>query len=440
MDAAERFTREFKALYAAAGKRPTVDDLVNMAKARNLDVGRSTLYGWIQEGKAPRQRAVMKFLVEVLEGEVKKRASSLRSAGGGDVPAYRPRGAVWWEELRSAALGSGPVRLPAQRDALTTVVSVDDFEHQDIVGYRAERTAECLAVEPSYAYLDHVWAGGDLTPHQYKVHQVDDQVPLTLDVKVVNNVRQTVLLHEARMLVDVSRPDPQPVPEVRPLEFYLPGRRLDGSILVNHGGGMDDCALCFHLEHPARQGALSREHVLQLSRDGQPDSLKSVMTALTEAGVGDWRVGLDTFADPAYPNGLPKVSLVGTLGYTWTDVDGHPRRTTHRLRLPIYLRDLPPQVGPGASVDISARYAVELSAERADYRVTRNISHSVRPGDADRFQIEVTAPQSSMHDLRLVLLHAGARGDVEELDCGRITLRVFRTNYGKRQHPRRPFR
>ncbi|GGV03377.1 hypothetical protein GCM10010211_83290 [Streptomyces albospinus] len=428
--AAEQFAKEFKSLYAAAGRQPTVDQLVDMARVKQLDVGRATLYGWVRDGKPPRQRAVLKFLVDVLEPIAQQRTGRASRRGGeGDVAVYRPRGAAWWEKLRSAAIAEGATRPAPVRNRLTAVVSVDD-DHADpyLVVYRGKRTTEGLVVEPSHAYLDQVRAGGDLTRPRH-TSWLDDSVPPALDVKVVNNTKLTVFFHEALLRIDASRLDPRPVPECGSITFERMSGRFEGDLLLNHGGPMTDCTLRFRLEHPHHSAFVSREHVLSVRHDGALGDPAPVLDALAEAGLGRRGLAdLKQFADPARPLMTPSIFLVGTLEYTWTDLDGIRHLMTHRVRTPIYLIDIRVDlIQAGARIDISAEYAMALAADRDRYLVSQNISHALQAGEADRFLIRLTSQRSSIHNFQLTLLYAvDGQGELGELDCGRITLNFFK--------------
>ncbi|MBP2336511.1 hypothetical protein JOF41_002689 [Saccharothrix coeruleofusca] len=333
---------------------------------------------------------------------------------------------------------SGDVHLhavspPGRLTAHVSVYAEDDSN--DDPRYRGDPTGDGLLIRPEHPYLDRVWSGRDLIAPSGEGPPRGASGP-QLDVKIVNNTARTVFFHAVHLEVARSRPDPRPVPHVRPILFSsIP--LLCGSPIANRGGPMADCVLAFHLEHPGHPGRVTGTHHVELGPDGRMEDMGPVLAALGEAGVrlepgglepahpdahraSYWSLGpfVDT-ADVVYDG---KVALVGSIEYRWTDLGGARVGGGHGVRSLIFFMNEKRLPASYELVRPSASYhAPLLRADQSDYRVSVPISHALATGEVDRILVRLDAPRSSLHDLTLSLHH-----DTGVLDCGRISLEYFR--------------
>lgn len=314
--------------------------------------------------------------------------------------------------------------------------------------YASHRNGERVDIAPVNPYFSAVQAGGPL-------HTLSTASPWygtfhfpTFDVKLVNNTSNTVFFHEAEFRVATSKPDYRAMPAIL-------GQL--GSLYVNifnlGWGEIKNATLRFAItsideemldQAPLRLPA-QLPHTIAL---GTFDSSRTftVLPFLQVEGIDANRLAdlLDTewHADKSiirfpreleflyeasdsaqggrfvqawelpqadYEHFVQQVAgrfyksrpcLAGVLEYDETAEDG---QIDHRTVTTFAALDFARHGGYGAVAPPSNEYHVKLDVDGADYVRTLQISHALKPGETDRFLIQVAADQSSFHDLTFAL-------------------------------------
>ncbi|MCW3816306.1 hypothetical protein ONA91_17825 [Micromonospora sp. DR5-3] len=345
--------------------------------------------------------------------------------------------------LAAAALLAGR---PAESAAAPTLI-VSGIEDQTVnpdddavsLRYKVRHDDARLLIEPQIPYISRVRDGGELTPLDYWHSPWEGSFhwPI-LDIKIVNNSNRTVLCHQAVFHVRESRPDLRPIPVLRGVTY--------GTFftLLNLGWGpMTNCSLHFQLRPPSDPtDGKGFETYFEVPAGGHATvPLEEQFLAvgvdvplLTElnrrgGGYGRYDAEYETLRRRAlgpFPRGW--VELIGTLQYDQIEIDGSSVRRANPIRSLISLND--PLAG--APLPPSHEYLVQLRSDGQNYSETVQVSHSLAPGESDRFLINIAADRSSIHELSLQLRY----NDDGMVASGPINLALFRSTAD--QMPARP--
>ncbi|MEU5726070.1 hypothetical protein ABZ783_30180 [Micromonospora sp. NPDC047738] len=353
-------------------------------------------------------------------------------------------------------------RRPTPPAEPTLIVSTHEGRTSTLLGdddagslrYIARHDGGMLLIEPEIPYLNSVRDGGELTPLHYwhSPWEKSFHWPI-LDIKIVNNSNRTVLFHEAALHVKASRPDPRPVPVLHGVTY--------GTFfgLLNLGWGpMTNCSLRFQLRRPGGPdgGKDFEAHFDVPAGGGTTVPLQEqfldvgvdvpLLEKLSQLGYsfGDYLirrdVGLGRLVEDSsghqlwrldraeyetlrrralgpFPDG--HVELAGTLQYDQAEIDGSHTRRTNAIRSAISLNE--PLAG--APLPPSHEYLVQLRSDGKNYIETLPVSHSLAPGESDRFLISIAADRSSVHELSLQLRY----NDDRVVASGPINLTLFRS-------------
>lgn len=372
----------------------------------------------------------------LLEGIPEESTPRLIARPGAPEPAYLFR----------------PDRTDTDRPTLIVSGLTDDTPHTRL-RYTSRTAGGRVVVEARDPYLDSIRSGGRLGTWDWK-H--DFQWP-ELDVKVVNNTGRTAFLHEAVLRVAESRTDPRPIPMVHDKAYHL---HLP---LTNAGwGDLFDCELRFRIApatdpegapfvrrfagiEEAWAGEPLREQFAAAGldadlwdriRDAGTDHRWVYLAAESELGEPlespvrwwDRRISPSGYAElrarALGPFGGGRAVLTGDLTYGCLDRDGkrvvmtNPIQVEYSFPEPVVIRE----PTAGAAAPPSSHYRTRLRTDGRDYEVVVPISHTLLPGEPDRFLIGMAAERSSIHDFTLTLRY---NGDEEVVATTPVSLDLF---------------
>lgn len=307
---------------------------------------------------------------------------------------------------------------PARPDRPTLILSALAGDgRRGAVRYTSREVAGRIVIEPHHPYLDRVRHGGTLGPENAN-WGYPFETP-ALDLKVVNHTGRTVVLHEAVLRVGESRTDRRPIPMFHPAAgLYLP--------LYDDGWGeMTDFVLRFRLAPAEDAAPVGPPFEARFTRRHQGGDMRPYFAA---AGVdielwealsrGHHRP--EDYAERAAralgPFRGGTAVLTGEM--TYRGGDGEERTNPILVYFHVDPRYETPLTGALGS---SGEYQAVLRADAHDYEVSVPISHSLTPGEADRFLIRLAAERSSLHDLTLALRYDGD----QELTSAPVSLDLF---------------
>jgi len=299
-----------------------------------------------------------------------------------------------------------------------------------VLRYSVKRERERIVVDKDLGYLAAFNVGGPISPMSYLS---PTRCPFrwdfpTLDFKVLNDQKGALFLTEVVFDIDESCADPSPLFTV---QKDAQQRHAGDLLLVNEGWcDLVDIAISFNL----LPGAIS-------APDFQPPYRHSInvpvltdraeveVTSAFEAeGVnieqlilltnGDWETR-DVFVIPTAGGLEEKITAaemqdrekqflgkfkdyVGTLvgEIRFRAAEANSQRHSVKLHSYVYLAN---QNRLGLPKPSSATYGTVFDVDKSSYQKRVQISHELRPGEADRFTVKIAAGQSSSHRFRAII-------------------------------------
>lgn len=300
-----------------------------------------------------------------------------------------------------------------------------------ILRYNLDRTENLIKIESDLGYISVFQQGGPIGPLEYVMSPTycpfKWDFPI-LDFKVLNNRQHPIFLTEIVFDVEESRVDLSPLLAIKKDTQQRHAGELD---LVNEGWStLTDLNISFHLfpgtaaiptrvlspyphsisvplleEHVAvdvtdalRKEGVDVEGQIRLA-DGEWDERVFVARAvdgseerMTEAEVqARWAKCLGPFT-------MEVGTLVGEIGFR-NGLDSGPKNVVH-FSAPVYLAN---KNRMGITRPPSYNYDSAFAVQGTSYQRRVQISHSLDPGEADRFTVKVAIAQSSFHRLRATL-------------------------------------
>jgi hypothetical protein len=328
------------------------------------------------------------------------------------------------------------------------------------VNYRFSQEHENIVVTPRVGYLDLVAHGGPIYAAQFDYTPFDLNLP-GLDIKVVNNGKETLFLSGALLEVDQSEVDREPVIIIR-ADIY---GDFAGQILLENDGwsdvekpvlrfnvapsNPDDWTIEGSFAKPPA-GTLEQSFTNEIRCESFSESAKvDISKALSDAGAnierlseletieigtesGTERVvteGRDdqheTFTREEYDRELKKAlsPFVDNLALVEGEIDYETHAAPagkRKVRFCTFVH-LYNEHRAGAPPPTTCEYNVLLRTEGSHYTVPVNVSQEIKPGELDRFTLRVGAQKSSQHRFRIRFIYNGQK----ELLSGPIDLKVF---------------
>ncbi|WP_265594330.1 hypothetical protein [Haloferula sp. BvORR071] len=329
-------------------------------------------------------------------------------------------------------------------------------------------TLECpVAGDKKGNYLKLLADGGPIAPVGYSC-EYDITFP-ALDLKVVNNSKKALQISEVRMMVEESRPDLTPLPQifsdydqVQHIELYNEGwgriekADFDFNLLPGKPKGKPSAELPFHqtlyrvekptklqlnaeLEKaglPAELTKLGGEYQnlrnkitdlydkagenisedLEKQNEALDEQCSEIAAKMHKIGdglkTGPFKVKPDQFGDSTI-----ECWMHGWLNYTWKE--GETEKSNRvALRVPVLI--LPPD-GLGATGPVEGKYEAMLRESDKDYALKVPVTQTVKPGATTRFTVTLGVPKSSFHRFKVALVST----DGAEIDAGLVELQAL---------------
>ncbi len=328
-----------------------------------------------------------------------------------------------------------------------------DLKHESetMLQYSVSRSADQIAISPSMGYLSRLESGGPIEPIDFTWVPFEWDFP-NLDVKIVNNSKQTLFFTEAVFSVMESRLDPTPVLLLRPDSFRSNALHF---LVLNEGWGPAlDVHASFHLI-PLDEGTqpdYSMPYPYSLALGEIDENLNVDLSGpLAQAGVNLEALASLRVVGGTYGGGRDEVTLrhsdgseevvpreqfearrasylgrfksggalvSGEIAYRYTAIDGFQHQRTVRFETVVWIFD---EDLVGVPRPPSYQYGIRLLVDGSKYERRLNISQEIKPGETDRFAIKVGVDKSSRHIFHLRLIYNGS----STLESSEIRLATF---------------
>jgi hypothetical protein len=232
----------------------------------------------------------------------------------------------------------------------------------------------------------------------------DDYVFPSIDLKILNNSRKTMLLTDVILEVENSAPGLAPVLAVVSEDDFHGNPAF---WVRNYGWGVaSDCEVSFSVAADDVAPDFQRQHEKRVSLG---DLSGSQLVSLSKPhGRGTERPRDFDFR---------KLRVFGEIGYR--GMEGARRKVRFHTQVAERAHEM-----LRCLLSVGYRYHALLHDELACYSVRVPISQVIKPGEADRFVIQVAAPRASIHRFRLRLIY----NNTEEWLSAPIELTVWTPN------------
>ena len=341
------------------------------------------------------------------------------------------------EEEAQARIGKSIILSPAKGDVFMDV-SVWNEEASSwkrgeelLVRYSIEREKDRIVIRHNLGYLTLFKNGGPISPLEYVMSPT--YCPFKwdfpfLDVKVLNNQSTPLFLNEVVLDVTESRIDLDPLFTIK---RDTQRRQAGGLYLVNEGWcDITDLRFSFQLSPGSTEsfGNVKPPFPYTTSVPNLVDYAEVDVTDAFQAAGADihglisllnaeWMGGNcvvtnvvdgskealthDEFNErwTRYlgPFGEEVGTLSGEINYATSNDEG---RKVVTFNTPVYLSN---KNRLGIPKPPSYKYETSLEDEGTNYQRRVQISHTLQPGEADRFTVKVAAAKSSVHNFQLTL-------------------------------------
>ncbi len=275
--------------------------------------------------------------------------------------------------------------------------------------YRLEVEDNVIKIQPFNSYLSHLKNGNPIKP--IYVPQVNQ--PPSLDLKIVNNSKETVFFTHAVFEISSSVFDPFPI-----ITFDDPISALDyhygGTLsLINRGWGkVINCTIFFDIVSTSEEPNYEKKFEYELNIGGFDHFKDSVNLHpfLKAEGVQvelikDYYFG--EYSTPEMEKAIlgpfndGKLLMYGKIVYQGLKSDRTYSSDTINFENLILLES--PLLG--YAIQPVYFYDVEFEIEKDKYRRVLPISHVLRSGESSWFNIKIAAPKSSRHLFSLHLIY-----------------------------------
>lgn len=305
------------------------------------------------------------------------------------------------------------------------------FPPSETLNYRVRQIGDILQIVPQMEYLSNLAKGGPIHSLLFAGGSFFKWEYPNLDFKLVNNTMQTIYITKSIFQIEKSVIDPWPY-----LVISTEQRQAMSLTLVNEGWGeVINCSVKFNIVSP--NGAIAKKEQHQIGQYKYEveigrfveshnidlfDAFRNEGVDVEELRKENRRMMIVTpdfekWSRPLGPFKKGRAMVVGEITYSGFTVEGKSNRMTVKFSAPVSL--LPP--GPGALLPPSKEYNTSFSLTESKYEVIVPVSHVLRPGEPDRFNIRIRAEKSSYHFFRSKLVYSNGQSLVSQP----IELRIF---------------
>ena len=328
--------------------------------------------------------------------------------------------------------------------------------------YRLTRSDDLIRIHPSMPYLDTFKRGGTIEPLSYTYVPFTWDFP-NLDFKIVNNGHRTIFLTEAYFDIKTSRVDPTPILVVNQDSYSSNARHFS---ISNQGwGSVQNFRAYFHLTPHGNRPPVEPPYPHEAWVGDFVESTNvDITAAFEETGVdftglaslriveSSWRDGK---GEVKYIDGDGEEQIVseeefegrrncylgdfqhnagivtGELVYDTASADAGIQERRVRFSAVVHLFN---EMLCGAPAASTYQYAIKFDTEGSNYQRRVGISHVLKPGEADRFNLKIGLDKSSLHSFTVTLLY----NDGHELTSPTIELLTFIPRSGAEYTSDRP--
>ena len=300
-----------------------------------------------------------------------------------------------------------------------------------ILRYFIDRTQGRIAIDRRLGYLDTFNSGGPILPLNYLLPSYCPfrwEFP-TLDFKILNNRATALFLNEVVFDIEESSIDQNPLFTIKKDTHQSNAGDLR---LMNEGWcDLVDLTISFNL-FPSENAApmdldQPHQHSIDLSLFADHAEI-DVTPAFAKEGVdvtqlillsnANWESG-ETAVVPTVDGGEERVAsadmeerwkkslgrfqggvgiLIGEIGFA--TAAAKDQRHIVRFRAPVFLEN---KNRRGLPKSPTWTYDTVFETQKIGYQKRVQISHELRPGEADRFTVKVAVAQSSFHRFRATI-------------------------------------
>ena len=367
----------------------------------------------------------------------------------------QPRVSAW--ENKAGNLDGVTVDIKVAESPPTDGKHGERYPDDRVLRYQFEKSGDGreaeLTIVPAMDYLSRLQNDEIIDAVPFFWNPFHCQFP-NLDITIVNNTSETVVLTDASFIVSNSTEDLSPVIVFKDNNYlmklaiqnegwskicnpvlkcnlsptsateYCPDPSIDhikAAPPFEHEFRLDDFAETYELDLADTFAALGVDVDGILEAGFRPQSMY-VMDAMQRGQDTKLAQHLGRFPNldnnekwRPFPDGYAVVA--GVFEYDAIDADGKLKSYTTTFRARVFLFN----VRFDAPMPPSYQYHVELKSNGKDYAVSCPISHSLCPGEPDRFQVRLACPQSARHTFRIVWRFNGDR----EIVSPKIKLNQF---------------
>jgi hypothetical protein len=260
-----------------------------------------------------------------------------------------------------------------------------------------------------------------------------------LDFKIVNNSNRTVFLTEVCFNIEYSRLDPFPLLVVMsdhriPLKFRISNDGW-GHVtncqakfhLTPFGRSNDTLELCDSYPHEVRIDDFLEDIIVDISSAFEEEGLNLTALRSSKERFGSY-IRLEDLGeeiledlDPFRGNDfLENYGAIVTGELIYKYIDGRGKKREHKVKFSTYVYIFY-SAPNGMMLPPTYQYATKFDVDRANYLRSVEISHVLKPGEADRFTIKIGTNKSSIHSFTVSLLHNAG----QVLESQKIELTTF---------------
>ena len=289
--------------------------------------------------------------------------------------------------------------------------------------YKVCKKDDIIKINPQNSYLSLLQKGGPISPLSYWYTPFEFEFP-NLDIKIVNNTNKTVLLTQAIFQIKRSKTDPFPILLIKGIgdDMKLP--------LVNIGWGkVYDCVIgcnVFPIKNVVEKSTYNYE--IAIGEFGRYPETIDFASVFKKLGVDVEKLRSDPFyaMQAAFTKDIIKelgpfqdgqAKIIGEIHYSGLNPNGV--KSKEKLKFEAIINLGPP--GVGLPLPPSFQYDIIFETDKNDYKKVLTIPHVIKSGEADRFNVKISALKSSRHVFDLVLLY----NDNETITIPNIALNYF---------------